>query len=161
DDFSVTVLTSHASQWQVGGGLPCPASIVLTSNADQPGTDTASDVDYGGTGRPHKEDPAHRFRASIDLDFGGGGGPHCGTCTVTGGSSVAQNACRCANDTQIVCTQPFLVDAAECGAGNLCSCYAQAPMPVVVHGSPACLVWLRHQEVSGTYAPTTGSGQLD
>jgi hypothetical protein len=162
----------------IGGGAgACPDTIELivfagagaecTSNGDcEAGTcdagigrcATVTSLDTGWQGLSHDADVNERQQAVANLDCGASSAP-CGVCDVTG-VSADNRACRCANDNQAICDQPFAADADDCG-GAICDCYLGPPLPLSAGNTPACVVNRLSEDISGTLNVDTGEGASD
>ncbi len=178
DGGSTTTTTGDGTTTTtIGGGAgACPdtvelivfagAGIECTSNDDceigtcDPAIDrcaTATSLDTGWTGISHDADINDQQQAVATLDCAASGAP-CGVCDVTGVDPV-NRSCRCANDNQAICDQPFVVDANSCTGGAVCNCYLGPPLPLSAGLTPACVVNRLANDVTGTLDVDTGAGE--
>jgi cysteine-rich repeat protein len=118
---------------------------------------TATKLDTGWTGIAFESDTNDQVVVVGDLVCPGPA-PTCGQCDVVG-LEPDPRYCRCANDSRVVCNQPFKADAAECG-GDMCNCYFGPPLPLSAGNVPACAVNRFAKDVSGTANVDTGAGQV-
>jgi hypothetical protein len=159
----------------IGGGGACPdtlelvvyggAGVECTTNADcdvgtcdDAGTGrcrTVTELDTGFTGISHDADINNLQQTVVSLDCAASEAP-CGVCEVAGVDPV-NRACRCENDNQAICDQPFVADADDCG-GSVCNCYLGPPLPLSAGLTPACVVNRLANDVSGTVNVDTGTG---
>ena len=116
---------------------------------------TVTELDTGWKGISHDADVNDRQQLIASLACGAESAP-CGECTVTG-IDPSNRMCRCANDNQAICDQPFANDAVNCG-GAACNCYLGPPLPLSAGNTPACVVNRLAQDVSGTVNVDTGAG---
>jgi len=158
-DLELVALSSQASEWVPVTVDPiCPTKMVWTMRADTPGDDQESRWDVGWNGVAHHMDPVDGYSLAFDLDCGSATAPNCGTCTVTGIDPSPGN-CRCQNNSRAVCDEPWVADADDCG-GSTCQCFSSPPTPTIANGTASCWVLKGTADVSGTWDPGLGSGEV-
>jgi hypothetical protein len=167
--------TSTTTTTTGGGGGACPDTVELTvfgqvsgdcsTNDDcEIGTcdtglglcATATELDTGWKGISHDADVNDRQQIIASLDNCDNASAPCGVCEVTG-IDPTNRMCRCANDNQAICDQPFVADADDCG-GAVCNCYLGPPLPLSAGNTPACVVNRFGEDLSGTVNVDTGTG---
>jgi hypothetical protein len=158
-DLELVCLSSHASLWTPLVALPagCPTAMLWEMRADAVGDDRATEIDVGWRSAGHNFDPASGSAIAFALDCTASE-PPCGTCTVTGFDPSPDN-CRCANNPRTVCDEPGAADANDCG-GSTCECYTRSVSPVVIGGTPACIVGVANADSSGSWNVEAGSGDV-
>ena len=114
---------------------------------------TTTELDTGWTGIAHDADITDNQVVKANLDCGPANSP-CGECNVTGLNPDPRN-CRCANDNQAVCDEPFAADSDNC-SGDVCNCYIGPPLALSAGNTPACVVNRFANDVSGTTNVDTG-----
>lgn len=158
-DLELVALSSQASEWvPVTVDPVCPTRMVWTMRADTPGVDRASRWDVGWSGIAHHMDPVDGYSLAFNLDCGGATAPNCGTCTVTGQDPSPGN-CRCQNNSRTICDEPWTADADDCG-GATCQCFSSPPIPNIGAGTATCTVLKGTADVSGSWDPGLGSGEV-
>ena len=119
---------------------------------------TETDLSTGWTGLGHDTDVNDGVIAAANLLCPGPADPTCGNCLITGLSPVPGN-CRCNNDPRIICDEPFVADADDCG-GNTCDCYFGPPLPLSAATIAACVVNRFADDISGTANIDAGAGTV-
>ena len=169
-----TTTTTSTTTTTGGGGGTCPDTVELTvfgkvgqacsTIADcEVGTcdtglslcATVTELDTGWKGISHDADVNDRQQIIANLDCGASAAP-CGVCDVAG-INPTNRMCRCENDNQAICDEPFVADADDCG-GAVCNCYLGPPLPLSAGNTPACVVNRLGEDVSGTVNVDTGGG---
>jgi hypothetical protein len=117
---------------------------------------TQTELDTGYTGIAHDADITDGVITVANVSCpNNDGGATCGLCTITGLNPQPGN-CRCQNDNQKICNQPFAtVDNDSCG-GAACTCYLGPPLALSAGNTPACVVNKFAEDVSGTTNIDTG-----
>jgi cysteine-rich repeat protein len=134
----------------------CP---VGTCDGDIDRCRTATDFDRGWTGISHNLDWNRTQIRRLALECPLDAEPGCGTCQVLGLAPL-RGECRCENDRQIICDEPFAVDNDDCG-GNMCQCFAGPPVPFVSGNLPTCIVERYGRDPSGTVNVDSGERSID
>jgi hypothetical protein len=116
---------------------------------------TVTELDTGWKGLSHDADVNNRQQIIASLDCGASAAP-CGVCDVTG-IDPSNRMCRCANDNQAICDEPFVADNDDCG-GQVCNCYLGPPLPLSAGNTPACVVNRFGEDLSGSVNVDTGEG---
>ena len=113
---------------------------------------TATDLDTGWTGVSHNSDISDaailRARLRCPGPFDSQATEPCGQCLVIG-VDPSTRTCRCANDNQAICDEPFGADADDCG-GATCNCYLGPPLSLSSGNTPVCVVNRLRQDLRGT-----------
>ena len=117
---------------------------------------TATRLDTGLTGIAHDSDITDDVTVRGFLDCGDTF--PCGVCQLNG-IDPSPGYCRCANNNQVLCDQPFAADTDDCG-GQLCHCYFGPPLALSAGNTPACVVNRFRQDVTGTANVDLGAGEV-
>ncbi len=119
---------------------------------------TMADLDSGWNGAGHNGDINDGVTARARLACPGPPSPGCGQCAVLGLEPSPGN-CRCANNVQTKCDEPFAPDADDCG-GATCNCFFGSPFPLAAQGTPVCVSNRFSEDITGTANPDLGSGVI-
>jgi hypothetical protein len=141
-----------------GAGDECTTNAdCAVGTCDDAGTGrcaTATALDSGWTGIAHDADITDNVFVKADIDCPGTG-PACGVCNVTG-IDPTPGYCRCLNNNQTICNEPFGPDNDDCG-GQECICYLGPPLSLSAGNTPACVVNKLAEDISGTTNVDTGT----
>lgn len=137
----------------------CPGSVEWTQHAGVGELMTSTEVDLGTSGYYHDGDRSDGATLVLAVSDATEASPaSCGTVTIGGVDPSAGN-CRCADDNQQHCDEPFANDNDDCG-GAVCDCYASPPEPLAGGGTNLCSLRVLADDVTGTWNVDTGEADL-